>query len=265
MNKQTKTIIITGATSGIGCSTAHLFAAKGYKVIITGRRSERLEALKKELEERYDAAVTILCFDVRDRQSTAASIEALPEEFRTIDILVNNAGLALGLEHFETGDHCDWDTMIDTNIKGLLNVTRIVAEGMAQRRSGHIINLGSTAGTDVYENGNVYCATKHAVHALSEAMRIDMLSKGIKVTEVRPGMVETEFSKVRFHGDDKRADGVYSGLKPLTPDDIAQIILWAVTQPDHVNINEVVVTPKAQANSYYTFRQQTDHNKQTKQ
>ncbi|MBR2060985.1 MAG: SDR family NAD(P)-dependent oxidoreductase, partial [Tidjanibacter sp.] len=195
-----------------------------------------------------------LCFDVRDRVATEAALGSLPEECRRVDVLVNNAGLASGLEHIDEGDPADWNAMIDTNIKGLLNVTRIISAQMVERGSGHIVNLGSIAGTQPYENGNVYCATKHAVHGLSQAMRIDLLTHGVKVTEIRPGMVETEFSKVRFHGDEARAAAVYQGVEPLTGDDVADAILWAVEAPDHVNIDEIVLTPKAQANSYYVNR-----------
>lgn len=247
-------VLITGATSGIGEATAWAFADAGYDLILTGRRSERLKSLKQNLSENFECNVLLLCFDVRDRVATEAALGSLPEECRRVDVLVNNAGLASGLEHIDKGDHSDWNAMIDTNIKGLLNVTRIISAQMVERGSGHIVNLGSIAGTQPYENGNVYCATKHAVHGLSQAMRIDLLSHGIKVTEIRPGMVETEFSKVRFHGDEARAKAVYQGVEPLTGDDVADAILWAVEAPDHVNIDEIVLTPKAQANSYYVNR-----------
>ncbi len=249
-----RTVLITGATSGIGEATAHAFAEAGYDLLLTGRRSERLKALKREIEAERSVAVTILCFDVRDRAATEAALGSLPEECRGVDVLINNAGLASGLEHIYKGDHSDWNAMIDTNIKGLLNVTRIVSQMMVERGGGHIVNIGSIAGTQPYENGNVYCATKHAVHGLSQAMRIDLLSHGVKVTEIRPGMVETEFSKVRFHGDEERAAAVYRGVEPLRGEDIAEAILWAVEQPRHVNIDEVVITPTAQANSYYVNR-----------
>lgn len=247
-------VLITGATSGIGEATAWAFADAGYDLLLTGRRSERLKALKSELMENFEVNVALLCFDVRDRVATEAALGSLPEECRRVDVLVNNAGLASGLEHIDEGDPADWNAMIDTNIKGLLNVTRIISAQMVERGSGHIVNLGSIAGTQPYENGNVYCATKHAVHGLSQAMRIDLLSHGVKVTEIRPGMVETEFSKVRFHGDEARAAAVYQGVEPLTGDDVADAILWAVEAPDHVNIDEIVLTPKAQANSYYVNR-----------
>ena len=252
MNK--KVVMITGATSGIGEATARAFAQEGCKLIITGRRAERLAALKAELQEQYGSQVYVASFDVRDRAMCEAAVEALPEEFANIDILVNNAGLASGLEHLNEGALADWNAMIDTNVKGLLYITRVVSNRMIARgEGGHIINLGSTAGTQVYENGNVYCATKHAVHALSHGMRIDFLRHRIRVTEIRPGMVETEFSVVRFHGDQNRADNVYKGLKPLTGDDIAEAIVWAASQPAHVNISEIVLTPTAQADSYYKF------------
>lgn len=246
-----KTALITGATSGIGRATARAFADEGYDLIITGRRAERLKSLKAELEKDTGAEVLALSFDVRDRRACEAALCSLPEGFRCIDVLVNNAGLASGLDPIQDGDPSDWEAMIDTNIKGLLYITRTVAPEMAARGAGHIINIGSIAGTQPYEKGNVYCATKHAVHALSQGMRIDLLGTGVRVTEVRPGMVETEFSVVRFHGDRERADGVYAGLEPLAGEDIAEVILWAASQPAHVNIDEVVVTPLAQANSYY--------------
>lgn len=249
-----KVVLVTGATSGIGEATARAFAAEGFRVIITGRRRERLEVLQAELRERFGAEVWLSSFDVRDEAMCRAALEELPAEFANIDILVNNAGLASGLEHLNEGALDDWNAMIDTNVKGLLYITRAVANRMIERgEGGHIVNLGSTAGTQVYENGNVYCATKHAVHALSHGMRIDLLRHRIRVTEIRPGMVETEFSVVRFHGDKGRADGVYKGLKPLTGADVAEAIVWAVRQPAHVNISEIVLTPTAQADSYYKF------------
>ena len=249
-----KVVLITGATSGIGRATARAFAKEGNRVIVTGRRAERLEALKAELEEEFGAKVCVVSFDVRDEQACNNLISSLPEEFAEIDILVNNAGLASGLEHINEGASDDWNAMIDTNVKGLLYITRVVSNQMIARgKGGHIVNLGSTAGTQVYENGNVYCATKHAVHAISHGMRIDLLRHRIRVTEIRPGMVETEFSVVRFHGDKQRADGVYKGLKPLVGEDIAAAIVWATSQPEHVNIGEIVLTPTAQADSYYKF------------
>lgn len=249
-----KVVLITGATSGIGRATARAFAKEGNRVIVTGRRAERLEALKAELEEEFGAKVCVVSFDVRDEQACNNLLSLLPAEFAEIDILVNNAGLASGLEHINEGASDDWNAMIDTNVKGLLYITRVVSNQMIARgKGGHIVNLGSTAGTQVYENGNVYCATKHAVHAISHGMRIDLLRHRIRVTEIRPGMVETEFSVVRFHGDKQRADGVYKGLKPLVGEDIAAAIVWATSQPEHVNIGEIVLTPTAQADSYYKF------------
>lgn len=249
-----KVVLITGATSGIGRATAQAFAKEGNKVIITGRRSERLEVLKAELEEQFGAKVCAVSFDVRDEESCNNLLSMLPEEFAEVDILVNNAGLASGLEHINEGASSDWNAMIDTNVKGLLYITRVVSNQMIARgKGGHIVNLGSTAGTQVYENGNVYCATKHAVHAISHGMRIDLLRHRIRVTEIRPGMVETEFSVVRFHGDQQRADGVYKGLQPLVGEDVAAAIVWATSQPSHVNIGEIVLTPTAQADSYYKF------------
>lgn len=250
-----KIALITGATSGIGEATAHELAKRGINLIITGRREERLESVKREiLTINPTIKVLCLCFDVRDRATTTLAINSLETQWRNIDILVNNAGLASGLEHIDTGDFEDWDRMIDTNIKGVLNVTKAVSQLMIERGEGHIVNIGSTAGTQVYENGAVYCASKHAMHALSQGMRIDLLKHGIKVSEVRPGMVETEFSVVRFHGDQSRAEGVYKGLEPLTPQNIAEIIGWIVTLPKHMNINDIEVTPQAQANSFYVNR-----------
>ncbi len=250
-----KTVLITGATSGIGQATARAYAAAGDRLIITGRRGDRLQALKAELKATYGAEVCVAAFDVREQAMCEAAIEALPEKFRQIDVLVNNAGLAAGLEHLNEGNPDDWNAMIDTNIKGLLYISRVVANLMVESGiRGHIVNIGSIAGTQVYENGNVYCATKHAVHALSQGMRIDFLRQGIRVTEIRPGMVETEFSIVRFHGDKQRADGVYAGLQPLTGKDVAEAVVWATSQPDHVHINEIVLTPTAQADSFYNVR-----------
>jgi NADP-dependent 3-hydroxy acid dehydrogenase YdfG len=250
-----KTVLITGATSGICEATARAYAAAGDKLIITGRRGDRLQALKAELKATYGAEVCVAAFDVREQAMCEAAIEALPEKFRQIDVLVNNAGLAAGLEHVNDGNPDDWNVMIDTNIKGLLYISRVVVNLMVENGiRGHVVNIGSIAGTQVYENGNVYCATKHAVHALSQGMRIDFLRQGIRVTEIRPGMVETEFSIVRFHGDKQRADGVYAGLQPLTGKDVAEAVVWATSQPDHVHINEIVLTPTAQADSFYNVR-----------
>lgn len=243
----TKTILITGATSGIGKSAATRFAANGYRLIITGRRKELLEELKKELIKTYHVEVLTLNFDVRDKNEVAKAINTLPEDWKKIDILVNNAGLASGLGAIQDGDIDDWEKMIDTNVKGLLYVTRAVSPIMIAQGSGHIINIGSIAGKEVYANGNVYCATKHAVDALTKAMRIDMLMHNIKVTQIAPGAAETEFSLVRYHGDADKAKAVYNGFTPLTPDDIADAIWYVATVPAHVNINDMVIMPAAQA------------------
>ena len=250
-----KTALITGASSGIGAATAQALAELGYNLVITGRRTNRLKMLNDELEEKYHVKVHVIGFDIQDRFQTQSALSGLPGPFRRIDLLINNAGLAAGLEHIDEGDWRDWESMIDTNIKGLLCVTRIVSQWMIdQHIKGHIINMGSIAGTQAYENGAVYCATKHAVHALSQGMRMDLLKHGIKVTEIRPGMVETEFSIVRFHGDKDRADKVYEGIEPLTGEDIARIIAWIVTLPEHVNINDIEVMPARQANAFLTYR-----------
>ncbi len=251
-----KVALVTGATSGFGEAIARALASSGYDVIVTGRRWDRLKALKKEFEEEYGVSVQTLGFDIRDRHQCEAQIGSLPENFRAIDILVNNAGLAAGMEHIDNGDPGDWDAMIDTNVKGALYITRIVSASMAARGHGHIINIGSISGTSVYENGAVYCASKHAMHALSQGMRIDLLQHGIKVTEIRPGMAETEFSLVRFHGDDQKAHSIYKGVEPLTAEDVATTVIWAISQPPHVNIDEIVMTCTAQANNFYTYRKQ---------
>ena len=244
-----KIALITGATSGIGRAVADIFAENKYNLIVTGRRSERLQELKAALERQHGISVLALCFDVRDNDEVVRNIESLPVEWRNIDILVNNAGLAVGLNHIQDGVLDDWERMIDTNIKGLLYVTRAVSPLMVARNSGHIVNICSIAGKEVYENGNVYCATKHAVDALSKAMRIDMLGHNIKVTNVCPGAVETEFSIVRFKGDTQRAAGTYRGIEPLTGRDIAECIYFAVSLPQHVCINDMMIMPTDQADS----------------
>lgn len=254
-----RTILITGATSGFGEAMARLFAQEGWRVIITGRRRDRLDVLKRELEGLHGTieggtAAHALRMDVRDRQEVERAIASLPPEWSVIDVLVNNAGLALGLEVFPDGDPADWEAMIDTNLKGLLHVSRAVTPGMMARGSGHIINIGSTAGKDAYAKGNVYCATKYAVDGLTKAMRIDLLPHGIKVTQVAPGAAETEFSEVRFHGDKERAKQSYAGFTPLTAKDVAAVVYFAATQPPHVCLNDIVVTPTAQANSTTILR-----------
>jgi 3-hydroxy acid dehydrogenase/malonic semialdehyde reductase len=240
-----KTALITGATSGIGRETARAFAQLKYKLVICGRREDRLVELQNELSLYTD--VHTLLFDVRDKKSVGKAIESLPNGFSKIDILINNAGNAHGLDPIQTGDLDDWDMMIDINVKGLLYVSRAVIPGMIDRMNGHIINIGSIAGKEVYPNGNVYCATKHAVDALNKAMRIDLVNYGIRVGAIHPGMVETEFSEVRFKGDTQRAAKVYQSFTPLKPEDIADIIAFVVTRPYHVNISDLIVTPTAQA------------------
>lgn len=249
-----KIALITGATSGIGRATAKALADCDYNLIITGRRRERLEDLKNELKKQCQVEVLTRCFDIRDRHAVTSALCDMPETWRAVDVLVNNAGLAVGLNHIQDGEIDDWERMIDTNVKGLLYVTRTIAPWMVARHSGHIVNLCSIAGKEVYENGNVYCATKHAIDALSKAMRMDMLPHGVKVTNICPGAVETEFSIVRFKGDKTRADKTYEGIEPLTGEDIANIIRFAVTVPDHVCLNDIVITPKAQANASMFYR-----------
>ncbi|MFW6096352.1 MAG: SDR family oxidoreductase [Bacteroidota bacterium] len=243
--------LITGATAGIGYATALKLAENGFNLIITGRREERLKKLKSEIENKHNIKIYSLCFDIRNKDEVFNTIDNLPDEWKNIDILVNNAGLAAGLETIQEGDIEDWERMIDTNVKGLLYITRKVAPYMVDKEKGHIINVGSIAGKEVYKNGNVYCATKHAVDALTKGMRIDMLHKNIKVTQIAPGMVETEFSLVRFKGDKEKAEKAYQGFTPLTGDDVAEIILFAVTRPPHVNLNDIVITATEQANSFY--------------
>lgn len=241
-----KIALVTGATSGIGEAAAIKFAENNFDLIITGRREDRLTAMKQKLEN-MGAKVLSLCFDVRNETEVNNALGNLPQEWQEIDILLNNAGLAAGLSAVQDGDSDDWNRMIDTNIKGLLYVTRCVSPGMISRKKGHIINIGSIAGKEVYPNGNVYCATKHAVDALTKGMRIDMLPHNIKVTQICPGAVETEFSIVRFHGDKARADKVYEGYECLLANDIADCIIFVATRPPHVNINDMVVMPTAQA------------------
>lgn len=249
-----KIVLITGATSGFGKSAAYKFAANGYDLIINGRRTERLNELASELENKYTIAVTSLPFDVRDEKAVFASIDTLPDNWKAIDVLVNNAGLALGRDYFDEASLEDWNTMIDTNIKGVMYVARAVANLMIPRKQGHIINLGSIAGKEVYEKGNMYCATKSAVDALSEAMRIDLLRHCIKVTAIHPGAAETEFSLVRFKGDPVQAKKVYEGITPLSGEDVADVIFYCAGLPPHVCINDLTLTPLRQANSFYFNR-----------
>jgi len=244
-----KTALITGATSGIGEACAHLFAKEGYRLILVARRAEKLKEVAKHLTDKYAVEITSLVADVRDKDAVATVLESLPEDWKQTDVLINNAGLSRGLDPIDKGDTQDWDAMIDTNIKGLLYVTKIVSNWMISYKKGHIVNIGSIAGKEVYPNGNVYCATKHAVDALNKGMRIDLLPYGIKVTAINPGMVETEFSQVRFHGDEEKAKKVYEGLEPLLAPDIADAIWFAVSRPAHVNINDMLIMPAAQASA----------------
>jgi NADP-dependent 3-hydroxy acid dehydrogenase YdfG len=244
-----KTVLITGATSGIGLACAYRFAKEGNKLILTGRRKERLDNIVKDLEKEYKIPILKLNFDVRNKKEVFQKLNNLPEEWNKIDILVNNAGLAVGLSSIQEGEIEDWEIMIDTNIKGLLYVSRVILPGMVKRKKGHVINIGSIAGKEVYPNGNVYCATKHAVDALTKAIRIDTVDAGIKVTQVAPGAVLTEFSIVRFKGDKQKADSVYKGYEPLHPEDIADVVHYVTTLPIHVNINDLLIMPTAQANA----------------
>jgi NADP-dependent 3-hydroxy acid dehydrogenase YdfG len=244
--KMNKIVLITGATSGIGLACARKFAENGDKVILTGRKEHRLAEIRKELTA-TGAEVMTLAFDVRDRERAKKFLNGLPEEWQEIDVLVNNAGLALGLEPEYDGSFDDWETMIDTNIKGLLTMTRLVVPGMVERNRGHIINIGSVAGDAAYAGGNVYCATKAAVKALSDGLRIDVADTPIRVTNLKPGLVETNFSNVRFHGDNERAATVYQGITPLTGDDIADVAVYAANAPEHVQIAEVLILATHQA------------------
>lgn len=248
-----KIVLITGATSGIGEACAHKFAQGGYDVIITGRRAQLLANLKKELEAE-GVRVLALAFDVRNRNAATAAINSLPLEWQQIDVLINNAGLALGLEPEYEGNFEDWDTMIDTNIKGLLTMTRLIVPRMVKRDSGHVINIGSVAGDAAYAGSNVYCGTKAAVKTITDGLRIDLAHTSVRVTNVKPGLVETHFSNVRFHGDDARADKVYEGVKPLTGADIAEVVFYAASAPAHVQIAEVLVLATHQANGSVLHR-----------
>ncbi|WP_372948323.1 SDR family NAD(P)-dependent oxidoreductase [Mariniphaga sp.] len=242
-----KIVLITGATAGIGEATAHLLAQNNFNLIITGRRNERLNGLKEKIENETEAKVFALNFDIRSKPETEKAFESLPESWKNIDILINNAGLAAGLSRIDNGDTDDWERMIDTNIKGLLYITQLVSAKMIERKEGHIVNISSIAGKETYPMGNVYCATKHAVQALTKGMRIDFLKYGIKVSSVAPGAVDTEFSLVRFKGDEQRAKSVYEGFTPLFAQDIAETILFVVTRPKHLNIDDILVMPTDQA------------------
>lgn len=248
-------IFITGATSGFGKAIATIFAKNNYRIIITGRRADRLQSVATALKKEFNAEVLSLNFDVRDKKAVNETVASIPEDWKNhISILVNNAGLAAGLDLIQDGSTDDWDQMIDTNVKGLLYVTKAIVPFMIAREQGHIFNIGSVAARHVYEKGNVYCASKFAVDALSQGMRIDLLKHRIKVTAIHPGAVETEFSNVRFKGDEERANAVYKGYQPLVAGDIANVVYYCATQPAHVCINELVITPTAQANPFYLNR-----------
>ena len=240
-------VLITGATSGIGLACATTFAKNKFDLIISGRREDRLKKIQSELTDKYGIKVRYLSFDIRQKDSVFNAIESLKSEKLNIDILINNAGLASGLSTVQEGDIDDWEKMIDTNIKGLLYISRAVLPMMIEQGRGHIINIGSIAGKEVYPNGNVYCGTKHAVDAITKGMRIDVVKHGIRVSQVAPGAVETEFSVVRFHGDKDKADSVYQGFEPLHPEDIADAVFYVANTPKHVNINDLVIMPTAQA------------------
>lgn len=248
-----KIALVTGATSGIGRATARILAKNNYKVILCGRRKDRLAALEKELSEFTE--IHTLLFDVRDKKAVFESINSLPANFSKIDVLINNAGNAHGLDTVQNGDVDDWDAMIDINVKGLLYVSKAIIPTMIEQESGHIINIGSTAGKEVYPNGNVYCATKFAVDALNKGMRMDLNPYGIRVGAIHPGMVETEFSEVRFKGDKEKAANTYKGLKPLSPEDVADVIYFVVSRPYHVNIADLIVMPTAQASATIVKRE----------
>jgi len=246
-----KIILVTGATSGFGKAIAIKFAGEGHDLIITGRRNDRLQDLKMKLEKEFKVEVLPLCFDVRKAAEVEISIQSLPERWKTIDVMVNNAGLAVGMGPVQEGVLDDWERMIDTNMKGLLYMTRFVAPLMVARKKGHIINIGSIAGREVYPNGNVYCGSKFGVDAITKGTRIDLVQHNIKVTQIAPGAANTEFSLVRFKGDQQRADTVYKGFKPLSAEDVADTVYYVTTLPDHVNVNDLVLMPTAQASSMH--------------
>ena len=244
-----KIALITGASSGIGEACAHVFAREGFKLILTGRQTDKLESLASALNMQYQTEVAVAAFDIRNKSEVEQNLETLPEAWKKVDVLINNAGLSQGLEPINQGNPDDWDVMIDTNIKGLLYASKVVFNWMIANGGGHIVNLGSIAGKEVYPNGNVYCATKHAVDALNKAMRVDLLPHGIKVSAINPGAVETNFSNIRFKGDTDRAKKVYEGFEPLVAADIAETIWFIVSRPAHVNINDLTIMPTAQANA----------------
>ena len=242
-----KTILITGASSGIGEGCARKFASQGARLILNSRSEDKLTALAEELKEKYDAECYVMPFDVCNRDSAAAALNALPQEWKSIDVLVNNAGLAIGVDKEYEGNLDEWDVVIDTNVKALLSMTRLVVPGMIERGRGHIINIGSIAGDAAYPGGSVYCATKAAVKALSDGLRIDLVDTPLRVTNIKPGLVETNFSVVRFRGDKEKADNVYRGIKPLNGDDIAEVVYFAASAPEHMQVAEILVMPTYQA------------------
>jgi len=244
-----RTVLVTGASAGIGAACARAFAGAGARLLLAARRAERLEALAAELRDAHGTESHLLELDVRDAEAVASTLGALPPAWAEVDVLVNNAGLGLGLAKAHEGSPADWDGMVDTNVKGLLYVTRAVVPGMVARGRGHVVNIGSVAGHEVYPGGAVYCATKHAVGAITRGLRMDLLGTGVRVSTVDPGMVETEFSLVRFEGDRERADRVYAGMTPLVADDIADAVLWCATRPPHVNVDEIIIKPTDQASA----------------
>lgn len=249
-----KTILITGATSGFGEAMAYVFAAAGDRLILTGRNENKLAAISADIQTKHGVAVHTLCFDIQNKEAVFAAVNSIPAAFTNIDVLINNAGLALGRDSFQDASLEDWETMIDTNVKGLLYISKAVLPLLINNKKGHIINIGSTAGIEVYKDGNVYCASKHAVAAISKSMRIDLLPHHIKVTAIHPGAAETNFSSIRFKGDAAKAAAVYDGYKALEAVDVANIAYYATTLPDHVCINEFVVTCTSQANSFYLHK-----------
>lgn len=249
-----KIALITGTTSGFGKAFAFRLAQLGYNLIITGRREDRLLEVASEIKTNYGVEILTLCFDVRNREACNEAINSIPDKFKNISLLVNNAGLAAGASPFDQSDVDDFERMIDTNVKGLLYITKLIVPGMIERKSGHIVNISSIAGIEIYPNGHVYCASKHAVNAITKGLRIDLVQHGIKVSSISPGMVETEFSVVRYAGDEAKAKAVYAGLVPLNAEDIADALEFIVTRPDHVSINDIQINPKQQANTYISKR-----------
>ena len=253
-----KTALVTGVTSGFGRAIAIRLAGLGYKLIITGRRADRLEELTQLLRNDYTVEVLPLCFDVRDNEACTKALQNLPESFNLIDLLINNAGLAAGASPFQESDLADFDQMIDTNVKGLIYITKLIVPGMIANQSGHIINISSIAGIEVYPTGSVYCASKHAVNAITKGLRLDLIKHGIKVSSISPGYAETEFSIVRYHGDEEKAKAVYAGLIPLNAEDIADTVEFIITRPAHVSINDIQLNPTQQANTFVSYRKLVD-------